>query len=333
MSASDATMPKPAVNLHLASAFRTLETESEGLAALAAAMADGLGSPFASAVDTIRAARGRVIVTGMGKSGHVARKIAATLASTGTPAFFVHAADASHGDLGMITSDDVMLALSWSGETEELKDLINYSRRFRIALIAVTVNLDSTLGKAADIALVLPATREACPHNLAPTTSSLMQLALGDALAIALLESRGFTARDFGVFHPRGKLGAVLKFVRDVMHPGTAVPLIRRGAPMSEAIVEMSAKGFGCVAVTEPSGKLAGVITDGDLRRHMRADLLQAPVDAVMTALPKTVRPDQLASEALQLLNSSKITALIVVEADRPVGIVHFHDLLRAGVA
>jgi len=333
MSASDARKPKPAENLNLASAFRTLETESEGLAALAAAMADGLGAPFASAVETIRAARGRVIVTGMGKSGHVARKIAATLASTGTPAFFVHAADASHGDLGMITSDDVMLALSWSGETEELKDLINYSRRFRIALIAVTVNLDSTLGKAADIVLVLPATREACPHNLAPTTSSLMQLALGDALAIALLESRGFTARDFGVFHPRGKLGAVLKFVRDVMHPGAAVPLIGRGAPMSEAIVEMSAKGFGCVAVTEPSGKLAGVITDGDLRRHMGADLLQAPVDAVMTASPKTVRPDQLASEALQLLNSSKITALIVVEADRPVGIVHFHDLLRAGVA
>jgi arabinose-5-phosphate isomerase len=333
MSASDARMPKPAENLHLASAFRTLETESDGLAALAAAMADGLGAPFAAAVETIRTARGRVIVTGMGKSGHVARKIAATLASTGTPAFFVHAADASHGDLGMITSDDVMLALSWSGETEELKDLINYSRRFRIALIAVTVNLDSTLGKAADIVLVLPATREACPHNLAPTTSSLMQLALGDALAIALLESRGFTARDFGVFHPRGKLGAVLKFVRDLMHPGDAVPLIRRGAPMSEAIVEMSAKGFGCVAVTEPSGELAGVITDGDLRRHMRADLLQASVDAVMTALPKTVRPDQLASEALQILNSSKITALIVVEADRPVGIVHFHDLLRAGVA
>jgi len=333
MSASDARKPKPTENPHLASAFRTLETESEGLAALVAAMADGLGAPFASAVETIRAARGRVIVTGMGKSGHVARKIAATLASTGTPAFFVHAADASHGDLGMITSDDVMLALSWSGETEELKDLINYSRRFRIALIAVTVNLDSTLGKAADIVLVLPATREACPHNLAPTTSSLMQLALGDALAIALLESRGFTARDFGVFHPRGKLGAVLKFVRDVMHPGVAVPLIGRGAPMSEAIVEMSAKGFGCVAVTEPSGKLAGVITDGDLRRHMCADLLRASVDAVMTASPKTVRPDQLASEALQLLNSSKITALIVVEADRPVGIVHFHDLLRAGVA
>ncbi len=333
MSASDARKPKPVLSAHLASAFRTLETESDGLAALAAAMADGLAAPFTAAVETIRAARGRVIVTGMGKSGHVARKIAATLASTGTPAFFVHAADASHGDLGMITSDDVMLALSWSGETEELKDLINYSRRFRIALIAVTVNLESTLGKAADIVLVLPSAREACPHNLAPTTSSLMQLALGDALAIALLESRGFTAVDFGVFHPRGQLGAALKFVRDVMHPGDAVPLIARAAPMSEAIVEMSAKGFGCVAVIEATGKLAGVITDGDLRRHMRADLLQATVDDVMTASPKTVRPDQLASEALQILNASKITALIVVEADRPIGIVHFHDLLRAGVA
>ncbi len=333
MSASDARKPKPALSVHLASAFRTLETESDGLAALAAAMADGLGAPFTAAVETIRAARGRVIVTGMGKSGHVARKIAATLASTGTPAFFVHAADASHGDLGMITSDDVMLALSWSGETEELKDLINYSRRFRIALIAVTVNLESTLGKAADIVLVLPSAREACPHNLAPTTSSLMQLALGDALAIALLESRGFTAVDFGVFHPRGQLGAALKFIRDVMHPGDAVPLIARGVPMSEAIVEMSAKGFGCVAVIEATGKLAGVITDGDLRRHMRADLLQATVDDVMTASPKTVRPDQLASEALQILNASKITALIVVEMDRPIGIVHFHDLLRAGVA
>jgi arabinose-5-phosphate isomerase len=226
-----------------------------------------------------------------------------------------------------------MLALSWSGETEELKDLINYSRRFRIALIAVTVNLESTLGKAADIVLAIPSAREACPHNLAPTTSSLMQLALGDALAIALLEGRGFTAVDFGIFHPGGKLGAALKFVRDVMHPGAAVPRIVRGAPMSEAIVEMSAKGFGCVAVTEPNGKLAGVITDGDLRRHMGADLLQVKVDAVMTISPKTVRPDQLVSEALQILNASKITALIVVDADQPVGIVHFHDLLRAGVA
>src|SRR5580658_4621328 len=327
------SVPKPAASPHIASALRTLDVERDGVAALAAAMCDGLGAPFVAAVETIRNARGRVIVTGMGKSGHIGRKIAATLASTGTPAFFVHAADASHGDLGMITSDDVMLVLSWSGETEELKDLINYSRRFRIALIAVTSSADSTLGKAADVVLAMPESREACPHNLAPTTSSLMQLAIGDALAIALLESRGFTAVDFGVFHPRGQLGAALKFVRDVMHPGSAIPLIEHGSPMSEAIVEMSSKGFGCVAVTDPGGKLAGVITDGDLRRHMRADLLQAPVDAVMTAKPKTVRPGQLASEALQILNSSKITALIVVESERPVGIVHFHDLLRAGVA
>jgi arabinose-5-phosphate isomerase len=310
-----------------------LDTEREGVAALAGAMCHGLGAPFAAAVEAIRNARGRLIVTGMGKSGHIGRKIAATLASTGTPAFFVHAADASHGDLGMITSDDVMLALSWSGETEELKELINYSRRFRITLIAVTVSSDSTLGKAADIVLPLPQSREACPHNLAPTTSSLMQLALGDALAIALLESRGFTALDFGVFHPRGTLGAALKFVRDLMHSGDALPLIGRGTPMADAIVEMSAKGFGCVAVTESSGKLAGVITDGDLRRHMRADLLQASVDDIMTASPKVVQPDQLASEALQIINSSKITALVVVEAERPIGIVHFHDLLRAGVA
>ncbi len=323
------TTPHPSI----ASALRTLDVDREGLAALATAMRDGLGRPFIAAVDKIRTARGRVIVTGMGKSGHVARKIAATLASTGTPAFFVHAAEASHGDLGMVTSDDVMLMLSWSGETEELTDLIDYSRRFGIVLIAITVNAESTLGKAADIVLAMPQAREACPHNLAPTTSSLMQLALGDALAIALIESRGFTAVDFGVFHPRGKLGAALKFVRELMHPGNSVPLIRHGAPMSEAIVEMSAKGFGCVAVTDDAGNLSGLITDGDLRRHMRADLLQMPVEKVMTASPKTVRPDQLAGEALQLLNASKITALIVVDAGRPVGIVHFHDLLRAGVA
>ena len=333
MSSSGARAVDTVTSSYIASALRTLDTEREGVATLAAAMCDALGASFVAAVEKIRGARGRVIVTGMGKSGHIARKIAATLASTGTPAFFVHAAEASHGDLGMIATDDVMLALSWSGETEELKDLINYSRRFRIGLIAVTVNAESTLGKAADVVLALPAAREACPHNLAPTTSSLMQLALGDALAIALLESRGFTAIDFGVFHPRGMLGAALKFVRDIMHTGEAVPLIRRGAPMSEAIVEMTAKGFGCVAVAASNGKLAGIITDGDLRRHMRADLLQQTVDTVMTPSPITVRPDQLAGEALLVLNSLKKQALIVVESDAPVGIVNFHDLLRAGVA
>ena len=233
----------------------------------------------------------------------------------------------------MITADDVIMALSWSGETVELTDLIDYSRRFRIGLIAVTATGDSTLGKAADVALVLPQAREACPHNLAPTTSSLMQLALGDALAIALLESRGFTALDFRVFHPGGRLGAMLNFVRDIMHTGAAVPLAPLGTLLADAIVEMSAKGVGCIGITESDGRLVGIITDGDLRRHMRRDLLDTRVDDIMTRSPKTVRPDQLVSEALALINSMKITALIVVDSGAPVGIVHFHDLLRAGVA
>src|SRR5262252_1395025 len=315
------------------SALRTLEAGSGGIAALAAAMQDGLGRPFASAVDLIRAANGRVVVSGMGKSGHVGHKIAATLASTGTPAFFVHPAEASHGDLGMITRDDVILALSWSGETAELKNLIDYSRRFRIGLIAVTAEADSTLGQAADVALILPQAREACPHNLAPTTSSLMQLALGDALAIALLESRGFTALDFRELHPGGRLGALLAHVRDLMHTGPEMPLKPIGTRMSDAIVEMSTKGWGCVGITDAAGHLVGIITDGDLRRHMRPDRLEAHVENVMTRGPNTVRPDQLASEALEYLNAMKRTVLFVVEGTTPVGIVHMHDLLRAGVA
>src|SRR6202021_2593907 len=221
---------------------------------------------FSAACRLILACKGRVIVTGMGKSGHVARKIAATLASTGTPAFFVHPGEASHGDLGMITPDDVIMALSWSGETAELKDLIDYSRRFRIGLVAMTANAESTLGQAADVTLIMPPAREACPHNLAPTTSSLIQLALGDALAIALLESRGFTAIDFGVLHPGGRLGTILKFVRDLMHKGDAIPLALLGTCMSDAVVEMSAKGFGCVGITDANGLIVGIITDGDLR-------------------------------------------------------------------
>ncbi len=328
--------PKRDVNARtralIESALRTLEAEAGGIQALTAAMQERLGDAFITAVEMIRAARGRVIVTGMGKSGHVGRKVAATFASTGTPAFFVHPGEASHGDLGMITADDVIMALSWSGETTELKDLIDYSRRFRIGLIAMTASAASTLGKAADVVLGLPQAREACPHNLAPTTSSLMQLVLGDALAIALLESRGFTAVDFGNLHPAGRLGAMLKFTRDLMHTGDAVPLARAGTRMSDAILEMTAKGFGCIGIVDGT-RLVGIITDGDLRRHMRADLLDARVDDVMTKNPKTVRPDQLASEALELLNAMKITALMVVDAGKPVGIVHFHDLLRAGVA
>jgi arabinose-5-phosphate isomerase len=330
MANSSGTDPaNPAVQ----SALRTLDAEASGVVAISAALQGPLGAAFAAATDLILRAKGRVIVTGLGKSGHVARKIAATLASTGTPAFFVHAAEASHGDLGMITADDVILALSWSGEQAEMKNLITYAKRFRIALIAMTAECESTLSKAAEIALTLPKAREACPHNLAPTTSSLMLLALGDALAIALLEGRGFTSVDFSVLHPGGKLGAMLKFTRDLMHTGDAVPLKPLGTRMSDALVEMSSKGFGCVGIVDISGAIVGIVTDGDLRRHMRPDLMTALVDDVMTKNPKTISRDLLASEALEILNSSKITALIVTDAKKPVGIVHLHDILRAGVA
>jgi arabinose-5-phosphate isomerase len=336
MPASKPLMANPTgtdpVNAAVQSALRTLDTESGGIAAIEAALRSDLGEAFARATDLIRDAKGRVIVTGLGKSGHIARKIAATFASTGTPAFFVHAAEAGHGDLGMITTDDVVLALSWSGEQAEMKALITYAKRFRIALIAMTAEGDSTLSQAADVALTLPKAREACPHNLAPTTSSLMLLALGDALAIALLEGRGFTSVDFSVLHPGGKLGAMLKHIGDLMHTGAAVPLKPLGTSMSEALVEMTSKGFGCVGIVDARGAVAGIVTDGDLRRHMRPDLMTALVDDVMTKNPKTIRGNLLASEALEILNASKITALIVTEANKPVGIVHLHDLLRAGV-
>jgi len=317
----------------IASALRTLEAEGSGIDALAAALRDGLGTPFAGAVDLIRTAQGRVVVTGMGKSGHVARKIASTLASTGTPAFFVHPGEASHGDLGMIASNDVILALSWSGETAELKNITDYSRRHGIKLIAMTAIADSALANVADIVLALPQAREACPHNLAPTTSSLMQLALGDALAIALLESHGFTAVDFGLLHPGGKLGTLLKTVQDIMHSGAAMPLSPLGTRMSDAILEMTAKGFGCVGITDPRGHLVGIITDGDLRRHMRGNLLDARVEDVMTREPKTVRSDQLLSETLDILNMMKVTALFAVDRGKPAGVIHVHDLLRVGAA
>ncbi len=337
MAKSKPVSPQMPTNEHdrapVASAVRTLEAEAGGITALAAAIHDGLGHAFNAAVELIQRAEGRVIVTGMGKSGHVGRKVAATLASTGTPAFFVHPSEASHGDLGMITKADVIMALSWSGETVELKDLIDYSRRFKVGLIAVTAAADSTLGRAADVLLALPPAREACPHNLAPTTSTLMQAALGDALAVALLEGRGFTALKFAELHPGGRLGAKLKFINQLMHKGEAIPLVSLGTRMADAVLEVSSKGFGCVGIVDGKGKLVGIITDGDLRRHMRPDLLEMRVDDVMTRAPKTVRPDQLASEALEILNSSKITALIVAEAGKPVGIVNVHDLLRAGVA
>ena len=292
-----------------------------------------LGAAFAAAVALIRQAKGRAILTGLGKSGHVARKMAATLASTGTPAFFVHSAEAGHGDLGMITSDDVVIALSWSGEQPEMKTLVNYTKRFAIPMIAITSNAQSSLGQAARIVLELPKAREACPHNLAPTTSTLMQAAIGDALAIALLEGRGFTALEFANFHPGGKLGAMLKHISDLMRSGDAVPLKPLGTGMADALAEMSAKGLGCVVIVDGRGHVAGIITDGDLRRKMRADLLSVAVDEIMTANPRTVGREALASEALEILNSAKITTLIVTDGAKPVGILHMHDLLRAGVA
>lgn len=316
------------------SALRTIRTEMAGLDALRMAIENGMGQAFSEAVALIKQATGRVIVTGMGKSGHVGRKIAATFASTGTAAHFVHPGEASHGDLGMIRNEDVILALSWSGETAELSDIIAYSRRYAVGLVAITSNPDSTLAIEADIALVLPRAEEACPNGLAPTTSTTMQITLGDALAVALLEARGFTPEDFRTFHPGGKLGAKLAYVRDIMHRGDAVPRVRETATMGEAIVEMTSRGFGCVAVVDASGHLSGVISDGDLRRHMRPDLPTLPVVEVMTRSPRVVREQTLAVEALDMINKSKITALFVVDAGgRPVGIVHVHDLLRIGVA
>jgi arabinose-5-phosphate isomerase len=316
-----------------ASALRTIELEAEGLSALDAALRSDLVAPFSEAIRLIRGCRGRVIVTGIGKSGHIGMKVAGTLSSTGTPASFVHPSEASHGDLGMITKDDVILAFSWSGETVELSNLVSYSRRFVVPLIAITSNAESALGKAADVVLALPHSKEACPHGLAPTTSTMMQLALGDCLAIALLESKGFTPRDFKVFHPGGQLGARLKFVGDIMHKGDRLPLTGAHIPMAEAIVVMTEKAFGCLGVVDADGMLAGIITDGDLRRHMGDGLLARMAGDIMTAGPKTVTPDLLASAALEMINASSITALFVVEDGRPVGIIHIHDLLRAGVA
>lgn len=320
-------------DLAVACALRTVEIEAGGLSALAAALRNDLAASFADAVHTIATAHGRVIVTGIGKSGHVGQKLAATFASTGTPAFFVHPSEAAHGDLGMVTSGDVVLAISWSGETVELKNVITYSRRFKVPLIAITSRKESALGRSSDVILELPRAKEACPHGLAPTTSTTMQLALGDCLALALLEAKGFTANDFKVFHPGGSLGAQLKFVADIMHKEERLPLASEDESMSAALVTMTQKSFGCLGVVNARGKLVGIVTDGDLRRHMGGGLLSAKTGDVMTRKPKTVSPGTLASAALELINAARITALFVVDKGKPVGIVHIHDLLRIGVA
>ena len=319
--------------LPVASALRTLDLESEGIAQLRAALAGPMARAFGAALRVLRNARGRVVVTGIGKSGHVGQKMAATFASTGRPAFFVHPTEASHGDLGMITPDDVLLALSWSGETVELKPLITYSRRYSVPIISITSRAESALGQQSDIVLELPRIKEACPHGLAPTTSTTMQLVLGDCLAMALLEAKGFTAHEFKAFHPGGSLGASLKYVSDVMHKGEALPLARDTEPMSAALVTMTQKRFGCLGIVDAKGKLIGIVTDGDLRRHMGADIVRAHTADIMTRRPKTATPRMLASAALEMMNAARITALFVVDRGKPVGIVHVHDLLRAGIA
>lgn len=332
-------MPKDAMSAKaltesasIAVARRVLRMEIEGLRMLI----EGLDQGFADAVELLAAAVGRVIVTGMGKSGHVARKIAATLASTGTPAQFVHPGEASHGDLGMIAPGDAVIALSNSGETAELADILAYTRRFRIPLIAMTRRAGSSLAEAADVALLLPESAEACPMGLAPTTSTTMMLALGDALAVAMLEQKGFSESDFQILHPGGQLGRRLLRVDDIMHSGQAVPLVPPGTVMADAILTMTAKSFGCVGVLDVEGRLIGIVTDGDLRRHMSGELLTSSVDAVMSRHPRTIRPRALAAEAVNVMNAQtpQITCLFVVdEAMRPLGILHIHDCLRAGVA
>ena len=319
-----------ALGSDLAVARRVIRAEIEGLEQLSKA----LDAAFGVALNLCAAAQGRLIVTGIGKSGHVARKIAATLASTGTPAQFVHPAEASHGDLGMIGVDDAILALSNSGESAELAAIISYSRRFKIPLVAITGGRGSTLAEAADVVLRLPSAAEACPMGLAPTTSTTMMMALGDALALALLERKGFSPADFQVLHPGGNLGRRLLRVGEIMHTGDRVPLVSPDAPMSEAILVMSAKSFGCVGVCGTDGQLVGVITDGDLRRHMDDGLLARSVDEIMHRDPKTITAGHLAAEALGVMNRFAITALFVVDdASRPAGFLHMHDCLRAGVA
>lgn len=327
--------PEPTASA-LAAAQRATADQAAAVASLADALTPGtaFAERFAAAIDRLAATQGRVIVTGIGKSGHVARKLAATLASTGTPAFFLHATEASHGDLGMVCSGDTLLALSNSGNTAELSDALLYTRRWGIPLIGITGRADSMLAEQSDIVMVLPPHSEACPMNLAPTTSTTLQLVLGDALAIALMDRRGFSPDDFRALHPGGSLGARLIRVADLMLSGTQCPTVPIGTAMADAIVEMSAKGWGIIGVVDADGRLAGVVTDGDLRRHIHeGDILSKPVDAVMSTRPKTIRPGALAAEALRTMNEMAITSLFVEDGNRHVkGLIRMHDCLRAGV-
>lgn len=316
-------------NAYIATARRVLALETGALAR----MATQLDDKFVQAVETVLAAKGRVICTGIGKSGHVARKIAATMASTGTQAYFVHATEASHGDLGMIGQGDVILALSKSGETKELADLLHYARRYSIPIIGMTAKADSTLGRAADVLLAIPDAAEACAETNAPTTSTTLMMALGDALAVALLESKGFKADHFKVYHPGGKLGAMLRTAADVMHKSAELPLVAAGTPFIEAVKSMTGKGFGVLGVIAKDGLLAGIVTDGDLRRYLTSGRTVATIDEVMTKSPRTAAPDSLAADILRTMNERKITQIFVLDTGKPVGLIHMHDLLKSGLA
>ena len=317
--------PQPVEADVIESALRTISIERNGLESLERALQNGLGKSFQRAVELVLGLSGRVIITGVGKSGHIGAKLAASLASTGTPASFVHAAEAR---------DDAVLAVSWSGETAELQTIVAYCRRFSIPLIALTAGEISTLARESDVVLLLPKEQEACPHGLAPTTSTLMQLALGDALTVALLEARGFTALDFRIFHPGGKLGAMLSYIGDIMHTGDTIPLVAKGTPLPQAVMVLSERRFGCVGVLDDEGRLCGIVTDGDLARGLNLNLGAMLVDDIMTRSPKTVSEKTLATAAMAILNKHNISSLMVTDDDgHPVGIVHFHDLLRVGVA
>lgn len=318
-------------NKDILSAKRTISKEVEALHI----MENQLDENLSKALDIMQKTTGRVIITGMGKSGHVASKIAATMASTGTPAFFVHPGEASHGDLGMITENDCVIAISNSGESRELSDILIYCKRYGIPLISVTKNPDSTLGQSGDILLRLPDDGEACPLGLAPTSSTTATMVLGDILSVALLERKGFTKTDFKKRHPGGKLGSFLKKVSDLMHKGEEMPIVDENTTMQEAMLVMSSKMLGCVGIVTSSGELEGIITDGDLRRCLSPDVLSKKVVDVMTRNPKTIVPDVLAVEALNLMNNTGkgITQLFVIQEKKPIGVIHLHDCLRAGVA
>ncbi|MEM6490345.1 MAG: KpsF/GutQ family sugar-phosphate isomerase [Pseudomonadota bacterium] len=329
MSAQPKSTPAPARG----EGARVVAAEADALRIIADALAGQLGDVFDRAVDLLDGAPGRIVATGIGKSGHIARKIAATLASTGAPALYVHPAEASHGDLGMIAASDCLLALSNSGETAELSDILSHCKRIGAPIVAITAGAASTLADAADAALCPPPLTEACPMGLAPMTSTTVALALGDALAAALIVRRGFSAGDFRALHPGGALGAGLIRLRDVMHPLDRTPLVPPSASMADALMEMTAKGLGCVGVRDTDGQLLGVVTDGDLRRHMDTNLLAQPVDAVMTADPHVAAPTDFAAEALRVMNKLKITTLFVVADGQARGVVHIHDLLRLGLS